>query len=333
MPRNPSLDATPTSIERPKARNAWVGALKALILIAALIWVGKMVVDSVNAVQRGDLALTVRPGWLILSGVIVFANYCLLIASWLYILAGLSGSRIPFLVGARIWFVSQLSQLLPGRVWGIIQMGAMSAEQGINPVAAGAASIIATVVNIACGLAVGAIAGSGILASALGRDAWLAWALAAAAVIGILMLPLIVPWTFAFAKRRFDVSVPEAGMHARLIAVAAIANLASWILYGAAFLCLTRGMLDLPSHSLVQHTAAYASSYVIGYLAIIVPGGLAVREQTLETVLTAAGMANPAQATAAAIVSRIWLLIILVLPALIFLAYRRPPNEKNAAAG
>jgi hypothetical protein len=47
--------------------------------------------------------------------------------------------------------------------------------------------------------------------------------------------------------------------------------------------------------------------------------------------MVAAGMATPAQAGAVAVVSRLWQLIIIILPALIFLAYRRPPNEKDPA--
>jgi len=76
-----------------------------------------------------------------------------------------------------------------------------------------------------------------------------------------------------------------------------------------------------------------ATSYVVGYLVLIVPAGLGFREEALKSVMIAAGMANPAQAGAVAVVSRLWLLIIMILPALIFLAYRRPPNEKDPAAG
>lgn len=288
-----------------------------------------MVVDSVQDMQRGELQLRVRPEWLALSALIILAAYGVLISSWLYILAALSGQSIPFLVGARIWFISGLGALLPGRIWGILQMGAMSAEQGINPVAAGAASIINAAVNIACGLAVGVIAGAGIFASYFPGRAWLAWAMAALALIGILMLPVLIPGAFRIAREKFDAAVPDENTPPRVIVAAVAANVLAWFLYGAAFLSLTRGILDLANTSLIQHTAAFATSYVIGYLAIIVPGGLGVRETSLQAVLTAAGMATASQATAISIVSRLWLLIIQVLPALIFLAYRRPRADEK----
>lgn len=333
MPRNPSPAATQPSTEPSPARSSGaIRALKALILIAALIWVGKKVVDAIRAVHSGDLALQIRPAWLGLSALVILATYCLLIWSWLYIVRGLSGKSIPLLSGARIWFISNLGTLLPGRIWGIIQMGAMSAEQGINPVAAGAASIINAAVNIATGMAVGVIAGlpAIVLRNRFGAEwTWIAWALTGAAILGVVLLPIIVPWAFRVAHDRFGANVPTEDVPPRIIAVSVAANVVSWFLYGAAFLCLRRGVLDVTASSLIQHTAAFATSYVVGYMFIIVPGGMGVREETLTQAMVAAGMATPVQANAISVVSRLWLLIIQVLPALIFLAYRRPRADEK----
>jgi hypothetical protein len=291
-----------------------------------------MVVDSVQDIRSGQLVLQVRPGWLALSAVAVLGAYLVLIASWLYLVHGLSGRTMTFLAGARIWFISSLGQQLPGRVWGIIQMGAMSVDEGIDPVAAGAASIINTVVNIATGMAVALIAGAAMLAAYFGDRAWMAYALAIIAMLGILLLPVIIPAMLRFA-RQFRPTIPEVSVSARLILVSAIANAGAWFLYGAAFLFLSRGLVDPAAASVVKHTAAFTTSYIIGYLAIIVPAGVGFRETALQQILEGAGMATAAQATALSVISRLWLLIILVLPALIFLAYRRPRNEKDPAAG
>ena len=57
------------------------------------------------------------------------------------------------------------------------------------------------------------------------------------------------------------------------------------------------------------------------------------REFALQEILQLAGMASATQAVAVSVVSRLWLLIIQIVPALIFLAYRRPRHEKDPAAG
>jgi glycosyltransferase 2 family protein len=291
-----------------------------------------MVVDSVRAVQNGELVLQLSLGWLVLSAVLVLATNALLIWSWLYLVAGLSGRSIRFLNGARIWFISNLATLLPGRVWGIAQMSAMSAEAGIDPVAAAAASIINTALNIATGIAVGVIIGAPLIASYFGEVAWLAWIVAALAAAGVLALPLIVPWGFRMLGR-VGLRVPEVETRPKVIGVAALANVLSWFMYGAALLCLNRGVVDPAARSIIQHTAAYATSYVIGYMILIAPAGLGAREYSLTAMMQAAGLSTLAQATALSVVSRLWQLTMMVLPALIFIAYRRPSNEKDSAAG
>ena len=292
-----------------------------------------MAVGAVRDIRNGQLVLHVRPGWLLLSAALVLTTYFLLIWAWLYIIKGLSGRRIRYLHGARIWFISNfVGQFVPGKVWGILQMGAMSVEAGINPVASGAASIINTVVNIATGMAVGVATGAPILIAYAGSRAHWAWIAAALAVVGVIALPLLVPFLFRVA-RRLGARVPEQYLPPRLIAVSAAANVVAWGMYGMAFLCLNRGLITLPSYDPIQHIAVNATSYVVGYMALIAPGGLGFREATLEQMMLAAQMASPAQAQAVSVVSRLWQIIIIVLPALIFLAYRRPSNEKDAAAG
>jgi hypothetical protein len=292
-----------------------------------------MVVDSVRDIRSGELVLHLRVGWLLASGAFIAATYFLFVWTWLYIIRGLSGQRIRYGEGAKIWFISNLSQqVIPFRVWGILQMAAMSVEAGINPVSSTAASVINTAVNIATGMGVAVVAGSPILAAYFVEYASWLWTVAGLALVGVLLLPVLIPWAFRFA-RRFSAKIPEQQLPPRLIAVSVVANVIGWGLYGLAFLCLNRAIVDLPRYDVVQHIAVNATSYVIGYLTIVVPAGLGVREKTLQGVMLVADMANPAQANAVSLVSRLWQLIILVLPALIFLAYRRPSHEKDAAAG
>src|SRR4051812_22383313 len=99
---------------------------------------------------------------------------------------------------------------------------------------------------------------------------------AALTVVGVLALPLLVPWGLR-QLRHFRLDVPDTRVPALTIAIAAFANVASWFLYGLAFLCLNRGLVDPGARSAIQHTAAYTTSYVIGYLVLIAPGGLGAR--------------------------------------------------------
>src|ERR1043165_3099082 len=99
--RNPSPPPTPTSNPPSPARDrSWVSVLKTLILLAALVWVGKIFVDTLKQIRAGTLELHLQASWLFLSAGLVLVAYVVLIATWLYIVSVLAGRSLPFLVGA-----------------------------------------------------------------------------------------------------------------------------------------------------------------------------------------------------------------------------------------
>jgi len=67
-------------------------------------------------------------------------------------------------------------------------------------------------------------------------------------------------------------------------------------MYGAAFGVFVRGVLGAAPGTFANYVTAYAWPYVIGYLAILAPGGLGVRELALAQTLTALDLATPQQA-------------------------------------
>ena len=56
----------------------------------------------------------IEPGWLLLSALVVWAMYALLIVAWRTMLAGW-GQRLDGWTAARIWTVSSLGKYLPGQ--------------------------------------------------------------------------------------------------------------------------------------------------------------------------------------------------------------------------
>lgn len=288
--------------------------------------------DAIVAARDNTLTLHFGAPWLIASGAFVLAAYALLIWTWAFVLTELSGKSLPYGVAARIWFVSNLGKYIPGKVWQIVQMGIMSTEQGIDAVSSGSAAIVNAGVNVACGLAVGVVAGAPIFDRILEPYgyAWLSRTVAVLALVCVVLLPSILPRAFRLLNRRFGVAAPLNRPPTRAIIVSAVANIIAWVLYGAAFKFLIHGILGSAPGELIEYTAAFAISYVIGYLAILVPGGIGVREAVLITVLVSAPLATAPQATAISMASRLWLVVIEIVPALLFLAYRRRPLDEKA---
>ena len=100
------------------------------------------------------------------------------------------------------------------------------------------------------------------------------------------------------------------------------------MLYGAAFRTFVYGVLGSAPGSFVDYVTAYAWPYILGYLAIFLPGGIGVREGALAAALTALGMATPPQALLVSVTSRLWLTVLELLPGALFLAGSARPRSK-----
>jgi glycosyltransferase 2 family protein len=116
--------------------------------------------------------------------------------------------------------------------------------------------------------------------------------------------------------RRFEVGpIPP-----KAVGIAIVGNIAAWVMYGLAFQLFVRGILGDARGSLSEYVAAYALSYVIGYLAFFIPGGLGAREGMLVLTLEALKLATPQEALVISILSRLWLTALEVIPGLLYLA-------------
>ena len=106
----------------------------------------------------------------------------------------------------------------------------------------------------------------------------------------------------------------------RAIVLALAGNVIAWLMYGLAFRWFALGVVGAAPGRLSDWVAAWAISYVMGYIFLILPAGVGVREAALLTVLPAAGLAGAASAAVISVASRLWLTILEIVPGLVFLA-------------
>jgi len=273
---------------------------------------------------------TGHPDWLCvaLSGLIVVATYALLIEVWRRIVAEWH-ARISFANAARIWCVSNLGKYVPGKVWQILAMGEMARAVAVPPVAAAGSAILSTVINIAMGLVVAIVAGWSALDSITQGHGTAGIFLAVVIIVGVLLLPMMLPPMLRVVERLSGRQLNLGDLPRRAVYVAIIGNIAAWIMYGWSFEVFAHGVLGSGQGTLAQYTAAYALSYVIGYLVFLIPGGVGPREAVLISSLTAMGLANAKEAAVIAVASRLWLTVLEIVPGLIYLALQ-PRRTKTS---
>ena len=283
----------------------------------------------------------VRLDWwrILASGAVVVATYLILVEAWRATLRVWSES-LPFGTSARIWFVSNLGKYIPGKVWQIAAMGAMAQKSGVSAAAAIGSSLVVNLVSIIAGFAVIALTAAGKVGAAVSQSSnaqgdtaeLVVIAIAVLGGVGLLLTPVVVPRLAMLAGRISGRAIAIPRVPARAIWVASASTIASWLLYGIAFSLFAHGVSPRATGNASSYIAVYTGSYLAGYLALFVPGGVGVREAVLVLAMPRFNLASAADAAVIAITSRLWLTVLEILPGLLLLRWRKETTARGQYA-
>jgi hypothetical protein len=295
----------------------WLRAGQWLVGLLIIGLAARSLMRNWAELRSQPLAWRIEPGWLILSALVVWAMYALLIVAWRIMLAGW-GQRLDGWTAARIWTVSSLGKYLPGKVWAIAGMALMAQRAGIAAWAATGSAVVLQVLAIGTGAAVAGLTGRHAIEAADPRMGAGLMLLIAGAVagVGLLLWP-------AFLRRLLRLAAPDAEARGTPpvagIVFGIAANLVAWIGYGVALWLLARGLLPTAGLGLGLAIAVFTASYLAGFLALFAPGGIGVREGLF--ILMLQGPLGIAAATALAVASRVLLTITELGAAVPFLVF------------
>jgi glycosyltransferase 2 family protein len=278
----------------------------------------RSLVRNWDELRAQQLEWNIEPGWIVLSAVVVWLMYALLITAWRRMLIAW-GRGLDFWPAARIWTVSSLGKYLPGKVWAVAGMAVMAQRAGVGAGPATGSAVILQVLAIGTGAGVVGLTGWGALRAAYPAAVpALAVLLAASATgIGLLLWPALV-------NRVLRVAAPDAGPvtpPAGAVAFGVVANAVAWVGYGVALWLLARGLLPEVGLDLLPAIAVFTASYLAGFLALFAPGGIGVREGVF--ILMLQGPIGIGAATALAIASRLLLTVTELGAAVPFLLFSR----------
>ncbi|MGE0354388.1 MAG: lysylphosphatidylglycerol synthase domain-containing protein [Gemmatimonadales bacterium] len=297
------------------SRGFW-RAVQVILAVAILFFVGLEFWRNWEEVRSTPLVWTPRPGLLLLSAGVTWVMYGLLIAAWRGFLVAWR-QPIGAIQAARIWSLSNLGKYVPGKVWAIAGMAVMARQAGVAAWAATASAILLQGLAIGTGAFVVGITASDVLETAWPGTRLVLWILALASAIGV--GALVSPGTLRLVLRRFvpDQTIPRPG--AGTIGFGILANLTAWGGYGLAFWLMSRGLLPETPLTLLVAVGAFTASYLAGFLALLAPGGLGVREAVFVLILQ--GSVGLTAAAALAVASRVLLTLTEVGIAVPFLVH------------
>jgi hypothetical protein len=129
--------------------------------------------------------------------------------------------------------------------------------------------------------------------------------------------------------RLVDSASPLPPLPVSAVALGGIAMLLGWLAYGLSFWLLAHGLLPDVHIPLATAVGIFILGYILGTLAVLVPGGLGVRELVLISLLTP--VLGSGGAVAASIGSRVMLTITEASAALMTVALVRKPSPEGSS--
>ena len=290
----------------PRLRIA-VRLLGYTVALAALAMIGRLFVKSGASLTSVRLSAAHVAGML-LFGLVGLSFHALL---WRATLARL-GLRMPLASGLRVWTLSQLTRYAPaGGVWQLLSRGYLTAREGGNAGTASASLPLEVLIALSSGLLVAL--GVHLFRQALPMpQLWLP-------VLAALLVPLFWKAPLQWIASRLKVSFVS--LPARTVVALLAGYAGTWLWWGLGLCLLVQPLYPLPLATAPILSARFALAWITGFLAIVTPSGLGVRELVMAK-LFAPLLPAPA-ALALPLLARLWLVTCELLGALLVHGWHR----------
>ncbi len=254
---------------------------------------------------------------LISSFTLLIVTFLFMVRIWQWKLLPLLGARIPFGKAFYIWFISSLGRYVPGKIWQVASMAYLTKKEGIPVETSITSAILAQVLAFIPGAALGAI--TLVIVFSYGIQ-WIALAFLIVVIGVILVYPPFLEKSINFIGKRLKrPPVRISGRHHNMLWIMFL-YLLGWILYGSAFFLFARSVVTIPIIQMIMYPGIFTASYLVGLIAIFVPGGLGVREGILTALLSS--FFPLSIATAIALASRLWFTLAEIICVLIAVRLR-----------
>lgn len=227
------------------------------------------------------------------------------------------GQRIHPRDSVRIWLISSLARYIPGGVWSYAGRIALARELGIGTATASLSLYLETLLLMGSSLAIGF---PSLLAAAHLPITPLSAALMCLG-LALLLHPKVValfgklPGKMGAAIRQISLPTPGA-----MLLVYGY-YLVFWALFGLAFDCFVVALHPLAAEHWLPVGSSLAFGFFVGFVVIVAPGGLGVRESAMYLLLLP--FLSPPASLLVAIGSRLWIMFGEFSSLLLVLAYER----------
>jgi hypothetical protein len=289
---------------QPRWKKWWSWA-KALMAVAILVFIGRQFYYDLSA--ESGRQLWVRPfhfGWLVLAGALYLLGLGLCVGFWFRLLTRMR-QQPAFVAAVRAYYIGLLGKYVPGKAWALFLRAALIRSPQVRMGTALSTSFYEVLTTMAGGALLAALLSAllhhDFAASAdwgalrelvalqksprsLGPKAPVVTALVLAAIVGIPVLPPIYNRLVQRIALRLPIGQARAPAKFGWLALGEglVVTSGSWFFFGLSLWAVLRAVagplqpLTLATWGL--DTAGIALAYVAGFIIVLIPSGLGVRE-------------------------------------------------------
>jgi uncharacterized membrane protein YbhN (UPF0104 family) len=266
-------------------RQRWVLAIEVALALAILVGVVTYFAKILK--QMPPVPFAPRAELLILSGALYLLAHLCWSTFWVRLLHW-EGVHVPWGIGLRTYYISQFGKYIPGKVAVLFMRVGMLRHRGGDPIAVAVTATYETLTSMSAGalLAVLFLPALGVLPPQIAGNT--------TALFAVVALPIGLAILNKLAAR---IAKKRRGPHARPLPAPSVFLLAQGLVHGACGYLLLAVALGLTVRGLVPSApdwtpgaysadlAAVGLAYVAGFVIVVAPGGLGVREFVLAAVL------------------------------------------------
>jgi uncharacterized membrane protein YbhN (UPF0104 family) len=279
-------------------------------LVVSLIFVGLLLRgqwSSLGEVMESARSFdwSLRPWWIAAAIVVGIGNLFLMALVWTGLFRR-TGGTVGRAEAVRVWVVTNFGRYVPGKVWQLGGLAVYMKGRGDSGAAVLVSAVAFQIIALVTGAAI-SIATIGVGWAGLERG-WLPGLVVLGMILFTGLHPGVLRWIAGRLGSWFRETDVSVDLGAGDIARAAAGMMVAWLLYGAGFLFLLRGVgVPWELTQLPALTGIFAASYIVGYLVLVAPGGLVVREGAMTALLVEIGGLAIGVAAPVAIIARFWM--------------------------
>jgi uncharacterized membrane protein YbhN (UPF0104 family) len=273
----------------------WTGA-KVILTLAILFFVGRQFYRDLTHpdIER----LPWRPGWMLFSAALYLLFLGILTGYWYHLLRIFGEGPSP-VAALRAYYIGLLGKYVPGKAWALLLRGTLVRGPGVRL----GVAIVTGFYEVLTTMSAGAlVAGVGLLVFPIEMEDWDWHPLWVALALLVLCIVPILPGVANFVARRMAARFQEIEAYrlppvrGRTLLVGLLLTSLGWGILGISVWMIFQAVMPVPpalSWTVWGRlTTAMALAYVAGFLVLVVPGGIGVREFFLLHLLADLGTAQ-----------------------------------------